>query len=350
MPTPSRPNPFQRAVKTQSRARVAIAGPSGCGKTYSALRIAVGLAGPDGTIALLDSEAGSASKYADLFTFDAMSLASAHPQRYIDAIKAAEEAGYSVLVIDSLSHAWKGTEGILQQVDAAKSRGNEFSAWNEPSKLHQRLVDAIVQSRLHIIATMRSHMEYVLVTTTNSSGREVQAPKPLGMAPIQRDEMPYEFDVFGMMDLGHNLTVTKSRVHVAGQPSLQDQVIPFPDETLGETLRTWLSEGAPIVEPTNLTDDHLRAYAEASQKVPKERRDEFYAKWLPSHGITGDRAAQWKAFVATGRAIADAGLTWLRGESDALGPKVAQEAPAARQEPAVAPEGQDEPISLAARR
>lgn len=337
-PAAARPNPFQRAVKTQSRARVAIAGPTGCGKTYSALRIAVGLAGPEGTIALLDSEAASANKYADLFVFDSFALPTGHPQRYIDAIKDAEAAGYTVLVIDSLSHAWKGNEGILQQVDAAKSQGNEFAAWNAPSRLHQRLVDAIVQSRLHIIATMRSHMDYILVSTTNASGHQVQAPRSVGMAPIQRDEMPYEFDVFGMMDLGHNLSVTKSRVHRPGEPTLQDQVIPFPDEALGETLRAWLSEGAPVVEPVTLTDEHLRGYAEASQKVPPERRAEFYARWLPSHGVTGSREEQWQAFRLTGRPIADAGLAWLRGETNDLGPVTP--GPKAVEEPAAAQNGQ----------
>lgn len=331
-PKASKPSPFARAVKTQARARIAIAGGAGHGKTYSALRIATGLAGEGGTIALIDTEAGSASKYADEFAFDTLSLDSFHPQRYIDAIKAAETAGYTVIVIDSLSHAWKGKDGVMDQVDRAKQGGNEFAAWMEPSKLHQRLVDTIVQSKAHIIATMRSRMEYVM-EAQERGGRTVQVPRQVGLAPIQRDEMPYEFDLYGSMDAGHSYNVTKSRIK-----DLQDAHIEWPDETLGERLRAWLGQGAPVQEPTTLTDAHLRAYAEASRKVPQERRDLFYSRWLPSYGITGSREEKWGQFRAIGRHIADAGLEWLRGESEAYGPN--DPAPlAASEEPATAPDG-----------
>lgn len=94
---------FQKATKTQSQLRLALSGPSGSGKTYSALNVAQHLGK---TIALLDTEHGSASKYADRFDFDVCNLTDFQPAKYIDLIKAADKAEYEVIVIDSLSHAW----------------------------------------------------------------------------------------------------------------------------------------------------------------------------------------------------------------------------------------------------
>lgn len=100
--------PFTRATKLEAKLRLALAAPSEAGKTYTALQLATHLGGP---LAVIDTERGSASKFADLFPFDVLELASFHPQRYIDAIHDAEEGGYSVLIIDSLSHAWAGKDG-----------------------------------------------------------------------------------------------------------------------------------------------------------------------------------------------------------------------------------------------
>jgi KaiC/GvpD/RAD55 family RecA-like ATPase len=111
--------------------RLAIAGPSGSGKTYSALLIARGLVGPEGRIAVIDTERGSASLYADLTPFDVAELAPPFtPERYVEAIRAAEKAGYDAIVIDSLSHAWAGPGGILDLHDAAAAKEkNAFAAW-----------------------------------------------------------------------------------------------------------------------------------------------------------------------------------------------------------------------------
>ena len=101
---------FKRATKTQIRLRLALSGASGSGKTMSSLAIASHLGQ---RIAVIDTERGSASRYADLFEFDVLELESFHPTKYISAIKAAESAGYDVLIIDSLSHAWIGKDGEL---------------------------------------------------------------------------------------------------------------------------------------------------------------------------------------------------------------------------------------------
>jgi energy-coupling factor transporter ATP-binding protein EcfA2 len=230
---------FQKATKRQSRARVALIGPSGSGKTYTALQLATDLAGENGRVALIDTERGSASKYADEFDFDVCELDGFDPRAYVKAIKAAEDAGYTVLVIDSLSHAWAGTGGALELVDKVKARSqnsNSFTAWRDVTPLHNRLVDAIVQSRCHVIATMRAKTEYVMET----DHRGKQVPRKIGLAPVQRDGVEYEFDVVADLDLDHNLIVSKTRCR-----ALDKAVVPLA-EGVGDTLRGWLADGSPV--------------------------------------------------------------------------------------------------------
>lgn len=225
---------FTKATKAKAKARIGLVGPSGSGKTYSALAIAQGFGGK---VALIDTEHGSASKYAGEFEFDTLHLDTFSPDTYCQAIQAAEQAGYDVLIIDSLSHAWSGKDGALEQVDkaAARSRsGNSFAAWRDVTPMHNRMIEAIVGSGLHIIATMRAKTDYIMEQGKNGK----MSPRKVGLAPVQRDGMEYEFDVIGDLDLDHNLIVTKTRCS-----DLDNAVIAKPDSELGETIKTWLSDG-----------------------------------------------------------------------------------------------------------
>jgi hypothetical protein len=231
---------FTRAVKSRSKLRLGLIGPSGSGKTYSALAIASGLGK---RIALIDSEHGSASKYADLFQFDVAELTSFSPQHYIDALKAAVAAEYDVVVIDSLSHAWSGRGGALELVDQANARsktGNSFAAWREVTPLHNAMVEAIVTCQSHVICTMRSKMEYAV----EKDDRGKTTVRKVGLSPVQRDGMEYEFDVIGDIDQSHTLVVNKSRI-----PQLADAVIRKPGGDLAAQLRTWLDAGDEPVSP-----------------------------------------------------------------------------------------------------
>jgi hypothetical protein len=226
---------FQKATKKQSRLRMGLIGPAGAGKTYTSLVLATNLGK---RVAVIDTERGSASKYADEFDFDVMELDEFHPQKYIDGIHEAEAAGYDVLVIDSLSHAWAGKGGALELVDKATVRSqskNSYFAWREVTPLHNALVDAILQSPLHIIVTLRSKMEYVIETVNGK-----QVPRKIGMQPIQRDGMEYEFDIVADLDVEHNFVVTKTRCR-----ELTDAVVKNPGKEVAETIKKWLSDGAP---------------------------------------------------------------------------------------------------------
>ena len=232
--------PFVKATKQQARLRLALIGPAGSGKTYTALNIAQHLGAK---VALVDTERGSASKYADLFSFDVMELESFHPQRYIDAVHKAEQAGYDVLIIDSLSHAWAGKDGALELVDKAAKRtqGNSFAAWREVTPIHNALVDTMIASRLHLIVTMRSKTEWVVERDERTGKTQ---PRKVGLAPVQRDGLEYEFDVVADMDIENNLIVSKTRC-----PALAGAVVAKPGKALAETLRAWLTSGASAAEP-----------------------------------------------------------------------------------------------------
>ena len=244
---------FKRATKHAAKLRLAFVGPAGSGKTYSSLSVAAGLGGK---IAVIDTERGSASKYADLFSFDVLELESFAPEVFVAAIRAAENAGYDIIIIDSLSHAWMGREGALEQVDgyARKSggAGNNFAAWRHVTPKHNTMVDAIVGSKCHVIATMRSKTEWVVEKDKN--GKSV--PRKIGLAPVQRDGLEYEFDVVGDLDVENTFTVTKTRC-----PALTGKLIDRPGVQVAEVLKTWLdgaprpteeSKPAPAAEPTNV--------------------------------------------------------------------------------------------------
>ena len=161
--TASRPAPpqFRRAVKRDVKVRLAISGPSGSGKTYTLLKLATELGGP---IALVDTERGSADKYADLFEFDTLPLGSFSPDLIPRLIEAAVAQGYRTLIIDSLSHFWSGTDGELDQVERVKRRlrDNGFAAWREVTPKHNRMIDAMLSAPIHVLVSMRVKTEWVL--------------------------------------------------------------------------------------------------------------------------------------------------------------------------------------------
>ena len=226
---------FKKAERKQARLRLALAGPSGSGKTYSALQMAKGLGSK---IAVIDTEHGSASLYADVADFDTMELHPPYsPERFIEAIQGAELAGYEVLIIDSYSHEWTGAGGCLEindEIAKAKYKGNTWSAWNETTPRHRRLIDKMLTSPLHIICTMRSKTE-----TVQGEGKKVVK---LGLKSEQREGTDYEFTV--VLDVshdGHMAVASKDRTKLFTNPEL------ITEET-GRRLLDWLNCGASARE------------------------------------------------------------------------------------------------------
>jgi hypothetical protein len=251
---------IHRAMRKRAKLRLGLSGPSGSGKTYSSLLIAGGLGK---RVGLIDTENGSGELYADSPDisralpegYDVITLqAPFEPKRYVQAIQAFERGGYDVIIIDSLSHAWAGQGGLLdQQGKIADRSGNGFSAWRQVTPEHNKLVDAILQSSAHMVVTMRSKTEYVI----EQDSRGKATPRKVGLAPVMRDGIEYELTV--AMDLGqdHNAQATKDRTGL-----FDGSVFPVTRDT-GKKLLAWLESGvaeasapaADVETPFDTPDD-----------------------------------------------------------------------------------------------
>ncbi|MFE9337714.1 ATP-binding protein [Streptomyces sp. NPDC007063] len=235
---------FRPATREQIKARIAVQGVSGSGKTWTSLAIANGLA-EGSRFAVIDTERGAASKYVGVrgIQFDVCPMSKYDPRDLVRALAAAAQAGYGTVLIDSLTHFWKGADGTLDQVDKAKARygGNSFGGWKEGTPMQNEMVDALLAYPGHVIATMRSHTEWVL--QENERGR--REPVAVGTRAEQRKGIEYEFDVVGQMDIDNTLTVIKSRC-----PALHGRVLEKPDGTaVAKELLAWLNDGAEGVDP-----------------------------------------------------------------------------------------------------
>ena len=229
---------FRKAERKRARIKMALAGPSGSGKTYSSLLIAKGLGGP---VAFIDTENGSGELYADHpgigLDYDVAPLEAPYsPERYIKLIVEAEKAGYNVVIIDSLSHAWMGEGGLLEMVDKASKglHGNSFAAWREIKPYEKRFFEALLAANIHIIGTLRTKTAYEV--QENERGRKV--PVKIGLKPEQREGLEYEFTLVLDMTVDGNIArANKDRTGL-----FKDFFVP--NEKTGETILEWLNGGA----------------------------------------------------------------------------------------------------------
>lgn len=224
-------NPFAPAETDQTKVRMALTGPTGAGKTYTALQIATGLVeGTEGRICVIDTEQGSAALYKRHFSFDVANLRKYTPRYYLQLLEAAAKHGYEVCIIDSLTPSWNSTGGILQIAD-----GN-IRGWKDATPEYQALVEGLIsyRAKMHIICTLRAKMKIAL--DTGITGKlEVQK---LGLEPIHRDELQYEFDLIGFLDQNNNLTFSgagKSRL-----PGLRDRVFTRDGITVAQIIKAEL--------------------------------------------------------------------------------------------------------------
>lgn len=241
---------FTRARRAQARLRLAIVAVSGGGKTMGSLRVAKGLVeglldmgviegGIEGKIAMIDSERKSASLYSDVVPFDTLELEPPYSvDRYQQAVEAAERAGYVVCIIDQISHAWAGPGGQLEYVDALKAQSrNAMSPWAKVTPMQQEFYDRILRTPMHIIATMRAKSEWV-IDEIMVDGRVKKVPRKIGLSPVQREGIEYEFTSCLDVDLeAHMATASKDRTRLfMGRQMLLDEVC-------GRKLAQWLQTG-----------------------------------------------------------------------------------------------------------
>lgn len=267
---------FKRAVKEKSKLRLALFGPAGSGKTYTALAIAHGLGGE---IALIDSERGSARKYAGrrdkesgmVFQFDVDELEESKAiEDYLERMKDANK--YDVLIIDSLTHAWDELLAMVEKVAQTKFRGNSWAAWQEGTPLQRKLIDAILSFPGHIIATMRSKTEWTLEKDMETGKNR---PRRIGGKPEQGKQIEYEFDLLMDLSAEHIGTVLKDRTG-----KFQDKIIQNPGVKFGQELAAWLNEGVkakphtapkeekvPIIPAAKASADQVKVFNQETKRL-----------------------------------------------------------------------------------
>jgi len=290
---------IEKATKEATRGRIGLVGPAGSGKTYTMLVIATELAGPEGKIVVIDTEHKSSAKYADLFEFDVLHLENNYdPDRYVEAIQYCEEKGYDVIGIDSLTHAWTGKGGALEQVDkaAARSRGNKFVGWRTVTPKHNNLVDAMLQSDAHILATIRAKTDYAM--DRDKDGKTTITK--VGLAPIQREGMDYEFDIVFDIDHEHRAIVSKTRCAV-----LTDEVFHKLSSKDARIIKDWLSDGVTVekieaVPASKLIEPSIAVtFKGLCDWALKERGydEDDVKEILKKAGYTGFLSANWNEYV-----------------------------------------------------
>ena len=249
---------FQQAVRKRKKLRMAIEGPSGSGKTMTALLMASRLGKK---IFVIDTEFGSASLYAGevvngvKLEFQKVDLTTFSPTNYIMVMDAAVAEGADVIIIDSLSHAWAGTFGVLDIVNQA---GGKFQDWAKGTKEQNELVNHILALPCHVIATMRSRTEYVM--EDNEKGRKTVTK--VGTKAVQREGMDYEFDVVMMMDRNHNGEINKTRCRTLSPYYAK------PGVDLAETLLQWLNSGSGEDVPCDSLSTRSPESPQTQEPVP----------------------------------------------------------------------------------
>lgn len=241
---------LENVTRKKSKARIAMTGPSGAGKTLSALYLGFGITGNWSKIALIDTEHERGRFYADRSdlgtgTFLYCSLTPLYsPERYIEHVQAAAKAvgPDGVVIVDSFSHAWNNEGGVLEIKDQIAAQGgkNSYTAWNEAGKFQNSIVNTILAVDCHTIVTLRAKMAYAM----EEDDRGKMKPVKIGLAPVQRDDVEYEFDIVFQISRDHVATASKDTTFLDNYGAI---ITP----ELGKQLHNWLDNGE---EPTRCAD------------------------------------------------------------------------------------------------
>jgi hypothetical protein len=228
---------LHQAKRSKAKIKVGLQGPSGGGKTYSALLLAKGLVGDWSKIAVIDTENHSADLYSHLGNYNVLHLeAPFTPERYISAIEACEKSGMQAIVVDSISHEWEGTGGILSIHSTMV--GNSFTNWSKLTPRHNEFIQKILQSPAHIIATIRTKQDYVL---SEKNGKQV--PEKIGLKGVTREGMDYELTIVFDININHQSRASKDRT------GLFDKIPEFViTEKTGERILLWCNHTITIEE------------------------------------------------------------------------------------------------------
>ena len=265
---------FQKAVRENIWVKTLSIAPSGGGKTFSNLRLATGFAkelskntGKEERIAYIDTESRRSTYYADQFDFDILEInAPFTPEKYIEAIDVAIKSGYKVLIVDSLTHEWSGKGGCLEI--HSKIPGNSYTAWGKITPRHEAFTDKIIDSPIHIFATVRGEDKYVLEEV---NGKQVPRKVPVGYS--QRKDTEYLFTVSFMLEQDtHIATAVKDNTHIFED---KNDIL---TEKHGEELCLWATSGDVDSKRAELEKE--KEEAKAKIKLNEENEAKEMAKSL----------------------------------------------------------------------
>jgi len=259
---------FRKAERKKAKAKVAVIGASGSGKTMSSILIARGLVDTGGKIAMVDTEQGSGELYSHLTNYDVARITAPYtPNKLIDTIHEAEEAGYDVLIIDSLSPFWSGEGGLLEMKTVVEKHGKSpWAAWADVTPIYNRMMETIITSPIHIVATMRTKTEW-LVDPSKGDGK-TKVTK-VGTAPVQRDGTEYEFTIVFMLDQSHSASASKDRTGIF------DTLVFRPSIGTGRSIREWLESGADLKpdEDTSSPPDEMTKSQIVNEEIKNTPRE-----------------------------------------------------------------------------
>ncbi|WP_431984158.1 AAA family ATPase [Streptomyces qinglanensis] len=237
-------------MRKQRPGRILLDGPPGAGTTYTALALATSIGD---RVAVIDAQRGRTSAYAGTFTFDmAPPLSYCSPDILITMLAHCADQGYDTVVVSQLSSFWASAGGVWEQVSRASKRGSSsarWSAWDEVRPFERQMLDALLGYPGHVIATVRDKLEYV--AEPDESGRA--ARRIVGLAPVGRDGMEYDWDLVGTMDHSHTLVVVRAPCE-----DLAGCVEPQPGARFASRIRDWLDQGEPVQPPLDLAEEALR--------------------------------------------------------------------------------------------
>jgi hypothetical protein len=239
---------LQKATRKKVKLRLGLSAVSGGGKTYSALLLAKGLVGDWSKIAVIDTENNSASLYSNFGEFNTIELSAPYtPERYVEAIKACEDAGMECIVIDSITHEWDGKGGLLEI--HSSMTGNSFTNWSSLTPRHQKFIDAILQSKCHVITTVRRKQDYEMTKDANGKTKVEKA----GLKEVTREGFEYELTVNFNLDEKHNCTASKDRTGM-----FMDAPVFKITEDTGKQIKQWCEMGADYVDPNAIDLEELK--------------------------------------------------------------------------------------------
>ncbi len=272
---------LRKAERKKAKLRIGVFGPSGAGKTMSALKMASGMV-PWEKIVIIDTENKSADLYSHLGPYNVLTLeAPFSPEKYIEAISAAEKAEMEVIIIDSITHEWAGAGGILEMADSlSKDSKSSFMVWSKLTPRHNKFVDRIVSSKVHVICCGRSKQDYA-INQTEKHGKIVNVPEKIGLKAVTREGFDYEMTISFDLMISHYAISTKDRTSL-----FQDKAEEIISEATGKKLMDWANSGREDLSSKTISEEQRNRIFEIITKLKANPADvENWVKKVKKVGI-----------------------------------------------------------------